>query len=180
MWIAGEQNFWCIFPRPSEEVAGIDRTVAAAKFVSFSLAQFYHSATHGKWTIILYNPASVELKFSFSRKLRGWIRKGASMSRRQLLWLASSPAVAFFFWCHIPWYGVILFFLVLVQFCPWVYCHPGRPSQVPCRHNFLLMRISQVRIFFLAMTFFKFICTSALSSHEHSTWAKFNSEDEKL
>ena len=72
----------------------------------------------------------------------------------------------FFCWCHIPWYGVILFFLVLVQFCPWVYCHPGRPSLVPCRHNFLLMRISQVRIFFLAMTIFKFICTSALSSHE--------------
>ena len=71
--------------------------MAAAKFVNFSLAQFYHSATHGKWTIILYNPASVELKFSFLRKLRGWIQKRASMSRGQLLRLALGPAVPFFF-----------------------------------------------------------------------------------
>ena len=69
--IAGEQNFWCIFLRPSEEAAGIHCAVAAAKFVNFSLAQFYHSAAHGKCTIIIYNAASVELKFSFLRKSRG-------------------------------------------------------------------------------------------------------------
>ena len=69
--IAGEQNFWCIFLRPSEEAAGIHRAVAAAKFVNFSLAQFYYSAAHGKCTIIVYNAASVELKFSFLRRSRG-------------------------------------------------------------------------------------------------------------
>ena len=148
VWIAGEQNFWCIFLRPSEEAAGIHRAVAAAKFVNFSLAQFYHSAAHGKCTIIIYNAASVELKFSFLRKSRGWMRQGASMSRGQLLRLALGPAVPFFSCCHVSWMGVILFFLVLVQFWSWIYCHRGRPSLLPRRHNFLLVRILQVRISF--------------------------------
>jgi len=60
-------------------------STVATKFASYLLAQFYHSAAHGKWTIILYNAASVELKFSFLRKLLGWLQKGASMSREQLL-----------------------------------------------------------------------------------------------
>ena len=72
----------------------------------------------------------------------------------------------FFSWCHVSWMGVILFFLVLVQFWSWIYCHRGRPSLLPCRDHFLLMIILHVITFFLALTFVKFICTSAFSSHE--------------
>ena len=75
----------------------------------------------------------------------------------------------FFCWCHIPCLGIILFFLVLVQFCLWIFCHEARPSLVPCRHNYLLKRILQVKIFLLAMTFFQNICTSVCSSHEYNT-----------